>query len=72
MITEEIIKNSFIIEVLTADLDRVKSAQLSRLGSADANAITAALQSQTRNIAATATGVVIKELIDKRLRYLLN
>ena len=31
MITEEVIKNRFIVEVLTADLDRLKPAQLSRL-----------------------------------------
>jgi hypothetical protein len=78
MLTEELIKNRFIVEVLTADLDRLKSAQLSRLHEAPADVrrhfdipdVAAALQSQTRNITATASGVVITERIDKRLRYL--
>lgn len=78
MITEEVIKNRFIVEVLTADLDRLKPAQLSRLHETPADVrrrfdipdIAAALQGQTRNIAATPDGVVITEQIDKRLRYL--
>ena len=78
MLTEDIIKNSFIVETLMYDLDRIKSDQLSRLRGVPDRArrhfdlpdITASLQGQTRTVTTTADGVVVRELIDKRVRYL--
>jgi hypothetical protein len=78
MITDEIIKTRFITEILTADLDRIKSDQLSRLHGVPDHArrhfdipdITAALQTQTRTLTTTSTTVTVTEQIDRRIRYL--
>ena len=78
MLTDDIIKNRFILEVLTKARARIHATMLNRLHDTpallrhrfDIPGITAALQSQTRNITTTPDGVIITEQIDKRIRYL--
>ncbi|MDR1524748.1 MAG: hypothetical protein LBS79_05770 [Tannerella sp.] len=78
MITNELIKERFIVQTLIPDLDRIKADQLSRLHGVperarrlfDIPAIRTALQGQKRTVTAANGNVVITEQVDKRIRYL--
>jgi hypothetical protein len=78
MITENLVKNAFIAEVLTEDLDSIKAQQLVRINDApmstrkrfDIPAISTGIEQQIRTVASSPDGVLITLLIDRRLRYL--